>query len=147
MDSKLTWRNQCDEVKKKGHALISQLCSTMKSNRSNLNIKMRIYKTIVRPVITYGFSVWEHAAKSHLQKIQIVQNRFLRIIAQAPRYVRNTQLLRDLAIETIPSWSKKNATKLFEAAETSTNPLLREAVNYTVEPGPRRHKRPRLVTS
>lgn len=101
MDSILTWRKHYEELKKKGKTLISQLYSTIQSNRLNMNIKMRIYKTTIRPAITYGFSVWGHAARSQLHNIQIIQNKFLRIVTQAPRYVRNAQLHQDLEIETI----------------------------------------------
>lgn len=59
----------------------------LQCRRSFLNLKNKIliYKTIIRTQMLYGCSVWKSAANTHLQKIQIIQNKNLKIIHKLPR--------------------------------------------------------------
>jgi hypothetical protein len=49
----------------------------------------------------YGIQLWECAATSNIDKIQIFQNKVLWGIVDAPWYYRNDHLHRDLKIPTI----------------------------------------------
>ena len=60
--------------------------------------KIRVYKTIITPAMFYGAAVWSHAATSHRNKIQVIQNKILRMIVNAPWYVRNTTIMKDQEI-------------------------------------------------
>lgn len=42
--------------------------------------KMLIFKQIIRPILTYGCSVFCSVAQIHFKKLQIIQNRCLRLI-------------------------------------------------------------------
>lgn len=50
--------------------------------KSKLSIKnkQQIYTAIIRPIITYGSAVWRGAAKTNIKKLQIIQNKCLKII-------------------------------------------------------------------
>lgn len=143
IDSKLTWNRQIDSLRKKGAIAIKELYPMLKSNKLSLSTKRLIYTSIIRPTITYGYSIWGHAAKTNINKIQIMQNKTLRIITGAPWFVRNTQLHADLKIQTIKTWGKTQATQTYLRAETNPNPLIRDAVNYNPEVV---KKRPKIVT-
>ena len=45
------------------------------SRKSKLSIedKLKIYKTIIKPIWTYGIPLWGTAAMSHINKIEIVE--------------------------------------------------------------------------
>jgi hypothetical protein len=49
------------------------------------NLALTIYKTLVRPIITYAAPVCGNAAKTHLSKLQVSQNKALRTIINLPR--------------------------------------------------------------
>jgi len=71
-----------------------------------------------------------------------VENIALRTAVDAPWYVRNVDIQRDLKFTTATERIKQSAVKIFQKAESSENQLLREAVNYDPElEAP--HKRPR----
>ncbi|GFX39535.1 putative RNA-directed DNA polymerase from transposon X-element [Trichonephila clavipes] len=50
----------------------------------SLENKVILYKQILRPVITYGSPVWGAAAATHMKKIQVIQNKILRVMMNAP---------------------------------------------------------------
>jgi hypothetical protein len=56
---------------------------------------------VIRPVWSYGFQLWGCASESNIQVIQRYQNKVLKCIVNAPWYVRNSDLHRDLEIETV----------------------------------------------
>lgn len=53
-------------------SLYPMLARSSKLNFKNKNI---VYKTMIRPIITYASPIWCHAAKTHVKKLQIVQNK------------------------------------------------------------------------
>lgn len=114
--------------------------------RSKLSIrnKLLIYKAIIRPIMTYSSPAWSHAPRSHINKLQIVQNKFLRTAFAAPWFVRNVQLHREANIKPIREFLKSAAVKYFDRAESHANPLIRDATDYdeTIQPKP---KRPRMA--
>jgi len=64
------------------------------------------------------------------------------IALDAPWYVRNVDIQRDLKFTIATERIKESAVKIFQKTESSENQLLREAVNYDPElEAP--HKRPR----
>jgi uncharacterized protein YeeX (DUF496 family) len=48
-----------------------------------------------------GVQLWGFASDSNIQVIQRYQNKVLKCIVNAPWYVRNSDLHRDLGIETV----------------------------------------------
>jgi uncharacterized protein YeeX (DUF496 family) len=63
--------------------------------------KFTLYKQVIRPVWSYGIQLWGCASESNIQVIQRYQNKVLKCIVNAPWYVRNSDLHRDLEIETV----------------------------------------------
>jgi uncharacterized protein YeeX (DUF496 family) len=56
---------------------------------------------VIRPVWSYGIQLWGCASESNSQVIQRYQNKVLKCIVNAPWYVRNSDLHRDLGTETV----------------------------------------------
>jgi hypothetical protein len=63
--------------------------------------KLLIYKTILKPIWTYGIQLWGTASTSNIEILERFQSKTLRMIVEAPRYVPNTVILRDLQIPTV----------------------------------------------
>ena len=64
----------------------------------SLGNKLLIYKTVLKPVWTYGIKLWGCATKSNIAVIQRYQSKLLRTITSAPWYVSNQTLHSDLHI-------------------------------------------------
>lgn len=82
IDSKLTFRENIDMLREKaircGRALYPLL---NRKSKLNLKNKQLLYKTCIRPIMTYACQVWyKKTAKCHIKKLQIIQNKNLKII-------------------------------------------------------------------
>jgi hypothetical protein len=58
--------------------------------------KLLLYKTILKPIWTYGIQLWGTASTSNIEILERFQSRALRMIEDAPWYVPNTLIRRDL---------------------------------------------------
>jgi len=54
--------------------------------------------------LTYACPIWGGAAKTHINKLEIVQNKYLRKALKAPWFIRNEQILYELNILPLKSW-------------------------------------------
>ncbi|GJQ86840.1 hypothetical protein Trydic_g19300, partial [Trypoxylus dichotomus] len=52
--------------------------------RLDPSLKVRIYKTVLRPTITYASAVWATALPTHIEKLEAFQSRTLRSALSAP---------------------------------------------------------------
>jgi hypothetical protein len=59
--------------------------SLFKSERLSTNIKLALYKDLIRSVMTYACPTWEYAADTPLLKLQPMQNRVLCAIGNLDR--------------------------------------------------------------
>lgn len=63
--------------------------------------KLLIYKQILKPIWTYGIQLWGCTKQSNRDIIQRFQNKVLRNIVNAPWYIRNDNIHKDLEMVTI----------------------------------------------
>lgn len=102
LDAKLRWKAH---VKKKREELgikYRKLYWLIGRNSTlSLHNKLMIYKQIIRPVWSYGIQLWGCTKQSNINIIQRFQNKALRNIVDAPWYIRNSDLHRDLNMETV----------------------------------------------
>ena len=73
---------------------LSILYPFFKSHTHTLSkrVKVVLYISIIRSMSLYECEAWSILAKCHRNRIQILQNKCLKIIFDAPRYARITQL-------------------------------------------------------
>jgi hypothetical protein len=74
------------------------LATWMKRSTSNIIL---IYKAILKPMWTYGIQLWGAAFTSNIEILEHFQSKVLRMIEDAPWYVPNTVIRRDLQTPTI----------------------------------------------
>jgi hypothetical protein len=79
-----------------------------KSKLSTSN-KLLIYKTILKPIWTYGIQLWVTASTYNIKILERFQSKALHMIVDAPWYVPNV-IQRDLQIPTVKE--EINATAL-----------------------------------
>ena len=78
IDKNLTWKHHIDTVSLK----ISKSVGLLAKLRHFVpqQILLKIYQSLIYPYIIYGLAAWGQAAKTHLNKILLLQKRALRII-------------------------------------------------------------------
>lgn len=85
IDSTLTYakhiNNTVDKIKKCTHIYYPLI--GRKSKLSNRN-KIILYKVVFLAIMTYACPVWHKCAKTHINKLQILQNKTLKIIENRP---------------------------------------------------------------
>ncbi|GBN84495.1 hypothetical protein AVEN_86678-1 [Araneus ventricosus] len=96
----------------------------------SLNSKVLLFKQILRPILTYSAPIWCITAKTHRRKIQMLQNKILRIMKNAPWFVRNDVIHKDLKIELIEDHVKTLSRKFFSQLQDYKNPRINGQVEY-----------------
>lgn len=111
LDARLRWKAH---IKKKREELGIKYRNMywLIGRNSTLSVhnKLLVYKQILQPVWTYGSQLWGCASKSNIEIIQRFQNRVLRNVVDAPWYTRNSDLHRDLEIDTVTQTISKFAS-------------------------------------
>ena len=114
LDSRLKWGLH---IKKKVAQLRLKFSDMQwligRKSRLPLHIKLLLYKSMLRPVWSYGCQLWGCAAKSNLDKIEVIQMKILRSIAKARWYERNADIRADLSIDSVEEY----ITKMYTAYE------------------------------
>ena len=112
LDAKLRWKEhikkkkeQLDLTYRKMYWLLGR-----KSELSTQN-KLMVYKQVLKPIWTYGIELWGCAKPTNIQSIQKFQNKVLRSIVNAPWYVRNADLHKDLGMGSVEEEIKLHAAK------------------------------------
>lgn len=94
-DTRLTWGSHVNQKLNEAYARLAMLYPII-NRRSPLKIECSkiIYQGILRPLIMYACVIWGTTSKTNRRKIQVLQNKCLRIATDAEWYVRNEQLHR-----------------------------------------------------
>jgi uncharacterized protein YeeX (DUF496 family) len=104
-----------------------------RNSELSVHNKLTLYKQVIRPVWSYGIQLWGCASEFNIQVIQRYQNKVLKCIVNAPRYVGNSDLHHDLGIETvtdiIAKFAKSREKRLQDHINIEASKLLK--VNKT----------------
>lgn len=103
-----------------------------------INIKLLLYKTLLKPIWTYGLQLWGNAKKSNLNKIQAFQNITLRKLFNAPPYISNHTLHLDCNLNTIHDEAKRFYKKFHNCLSSHSNPLIKNLSSLTIPGSPPR---------
>jgi hypothetical protein len=85
LDKKLTFAPHFDYNSDRVQKL-TRILYPLINRRSNLSLdqKVLLYKAIFQPIILYSSVVWRICAETHKRRIQVLQNRCLKLILNAP---------------------------------------------------------------
>ena len=124
LDRRLTWQHHIF-TKRKQLGLRTTTLNWLIGSSSKMSLKNKIlvYKTIIKPIWTYGIQLWGTAAKSNLEILQRFQSKTLRQIANAPQCITNDIIHRDLQIPTIQEEIKKYSSNYLKRLEEHPNTL------------------------
>ena len=100
IDERLTFSKHIDEKIKSAKVRLNLFQMLSRGGVDNTTL-IRLYKTYIRPLIEYGCLATLMAKDESIQKFQKVQNEFIRICLNLPRYIRTTLLHEAACLETI----------------------------------------------
>jgi hypothetical protein len=102
LDKKLTSQHHIFTKRKHlGVTLIKMYWLLGRKSQLSLSNKLFLYKTILKPIWTYGIQIWGTASTFKIEILERFQSKALRMIVDAPRYVPNTLIRRDLQIPSV----------------------------------------------
>ena len=120
------WSRHLSEKKKTGLKALHALTPLI-GRRSTLSVKtkLRLYKSVIRPTMTYGCEVWPGA---DTKPLQIVQNKALRYITGAPWYARNRSIQKDLDFDSMDDHIQRLRNRGVERREENPLQIIRELI-------------------
>ena len=147
IDSKLTFKNHIDELKKK----ISRSIGVLYKLRPFVTSKIlsSVYYAIVYPFLLYGITVWGNASKTFLTPIFILQKKFVRMATSNDGFPdipgpleHTTPLFHKLKILTIFDIYRLQLGKLvFETLNNIGPPVIKFTLASEIHHHDTRHAR------
>mgnify|MGYP006314208429 FL=1 len=115
LEKKLTFKKHIDYVIGKANVGIRTLYPLI-SRKSQLNIKNKllIYKLAIRPIFTYACPAFIKISKNHIKRLQILQNKTLKMIMDRPRYERTSDLHLETQVPMVSDYLGKLTDKFNE---------------------------------
>lgn len=104
----------------------------------DLELKLLLYKSVLKPIWLYGIQLWGTASPSNVEKLQRRQSRLLRIITGAPWYMRNSNIHKDLKVPLVREEIKIASVNYISRITEHPNRLVRDLLVFE---GHRRLKR------
>lgn len=120
LDKKLRFKQHLENARVKANRSMAALYPLI-GRKSSLNTKnkMKLYKSIIRPIMTYASPVWVSAAISNRKQLQTMQNKCLKLIHRLPRrFPTDTLHLRTEMPTIIEFVTKLNGTFDSKCAES-----------------------------
>jgi Reverse transcriptase (RNA-dependent DNA polymerase) len=146
LDSKLLMRQNIEQNIEKARKASCVLYPLLKRNSPvPTNSKITLYRSYIRPILTYACPVFSNAAKSHIEKLQVVQNKNLRMVLNVPYRTRISYLHTRANIPTVKNYITKLTEGFYKQSAKSKNNLVKRLGEYSTRlPSSRlKHKLPR----
>ena len=130
LDTKLHWKEHV-KIKRKELDLKYKELYWLIGRNSILSVynKILTYNQILKPVWCYGIQIYGCAKQVHLNSIQKFQNKVLRNIVNAPWYIRNSDLHRDLKVpsvkDEITKYARKHRDRLSQHVNAEASQIIR----------------------
>lgn len=112
LDRKLNWRKHIAKKQEQMKIKFRNLFWLLnKKSKLNLDSKILIYNSIIKPIWLYGIQLWGTAKKSNILILERAQTKIIRAILGAPRYMKNSNMLRDVNIKTVENEATQASIK------------------------------------
>lgn len=132
LDQKLSFRPHIDKMIAKARGMVSCLyCLLRKNNSVPIDTKISIYRAIVRPIMTYACPVFNNCPVTHFRRLQIQQNKVLRMATNAPWFTRNDDMHDETNIPFIRDFIDKLTESFYDRANSHDNHLIKTLGAYS----------------
>jgi hypothetical protein len=117
LDRKLTWHHHIFTKRKQLSLTLTKMYWLLgSSSLLSLPNKLLLYKSILKPICTYGIQLWGTASTSNIEILERFQSKALRMIVDAPWHVPNNHIRRDLQMPSVKKeicrYSNQYSTRL-----------------------------------
>jgi carbonic anhydrase len=92
-------------------------------SKLNLSNKLLIYKVAIKPIWTYGIQLGAAASTSNIGILERYQSKALRLITDAPWYVPNAIIRRDLQVPSVKEEIRRHSAQYYAGLCTHPNLL------------------------
>lgn len=115
LEKKLTFKKHFDYIIDRANVATRTLYP-MISRKSRLNVtnKLMIYKLAIRPIVTYASPALVNISKTHIKRLQILQNKTLKMIMNKSRYERTVDIHQEAQVPMISDYISKLTEKFIE---------------------------------
>lgn len=124
MDRRLTWkqhitlkRQQLNIKTKRMYWLIGP------KSQLSLENKVVLYKSVLKPVWTYGIELWGTASESNVEILQRYQSKVLRLITNSPWFVNNNNIHTDLGVPKVKTEISRYSSNYLNRLSQHSNVL------------------------
>jgi hypothetical protein len=125
LDKRLTFASHTARSIEKSEKAFRILYSFF-NRKSKLSVqnKLLLYKACIRSILCYGVETWYHCAYTHKKKLQIIQNKCLKIIMNRNWRYSTAALHEETNIPLIEGFSEKIYSKFIAKCRFSLNPMI-----------------------
>lgn len=150
LNQTLNFKTHIEAVIRSAKKIMSILfCLIKRNSKLSERSKVYVYKTYIRPILTYAGTIFHNCPKTYFKKLQILQNKCLRMALNAPYYTKTGNLHAQAKTPTIEDFIQNNADRFYSKAAAHKNYLVKKLGDYTVESLPFKlvHKMPKKFSS
>lgn len=127
LDKKLIFRKHiesaCNKATNSLRALRALLHRRSFLSHQNKNL---LFKCVLRPILSYASPIWYKAAKCHLKKLQIIQNKCLKIINNKYWRYSTRRLHNETGYEMFTDFIARQNLNYFSRTSNSSYAIIRE---------------------
>jgi hypothetical protein len=141
LDARLNFKHHIQQAINKGNVIIRKIYPLIvKGNKMTTENKILLYKTLIRPTITYAAPVWSHLSNYALEPLEVFQNKCLRLANNASRYT-NTEHLRTISkIKPIKEFIADMSKKFYKRGDNQYINKILEIHNNNIPFGRIKHR-------
>jgi hypothetical protein len=140
LDRRLTWHKHIfTKLKQLGITLTEMYWLFGRKSKLSTSNKLLTYKTILKPIWTYGIQLWGTASTSNIDILERFQSKALRMIVDAPWYVPNTVIRRVLQMPTVKEEIRRYSSQNSAHLSVHPNDLIVNLIELPDNKRLRRH--------
>lgn len=132
LDAKLRWREHVKIKQKELNIKYSKMYWLLgRYSELSLSNKIMLYKQVLKPIWAYGIQLWGCTKRTNIKLIQNFQNKVLRGIVNAPWFIRNDDIHRDLDMDTVVEETHKFALKHEQRLQKHENCEITQLLDHS----------------
>lgn len=133
LDPQLKFDVHIDSILSKCNRLIHWLYPLISRN-SKLSIKNKLllFKSIFRPSMTYAAPVWMNCAMSHKKKLQVLQNKVLKMMLGKPRHTPTAEIHRTTGVDMFQTCLEKLENNFIDGCRSSAIAEINSLINASL---------------
>jgi hypothetical protein len=136
LDRKLTWQKHIFAKQQQLGITLTKIYWLLgRKSKLSISNKLLMYKTILKPIWTYGIKFWSTNSNSNIEILERFQSKAFRMIVDAPWHVPNTVIQSDIQIPTVKEEIRCYSSQYSARLSAHPNDLI---VNLTELPDNRR---------